>query len=68
MSAKLAQHRLSAESMPAIYDAGGGKPVLHNTALQLAVNYGQLEPGGEAQVHAAGPCARKLTLHNPNYR
>lgn len=35
----LAVHALSAENMPAIYDAARGKPVLHDTALQLHVNY-----------------------------
>lgn len=39
----LAAHSLSAENMPAIYDASRGKPVLHDTALQLHVNYTDAE-------------------------
>lgn len=39
----LAAYTLSAENMPAIYDAARGKPVLHDTALQLHVNYTNTE-------------------------
>lgn len=39
VSETLAAHALSAENMPTIYDAARGKPVLHDTALQLHVNY-----------------------------
>lgn len=39
MGETLAAHAPSAENMPAIYDAARGKPVLHDTALQLHVNY-----------------------------
>ncbi|XP_063378533.1 intermembrane lipid transfer protein Vps13D [Cydia fagiglandana] len=54
VSSKLKQTTLSAESMPSIYDASGGKPVLHNTALQLAVHYGHLEPNAEPQCEVTG--------------
>ncbi|KAJ2952417.1 hypothetical protein O0L34_g6723 [Tuta absoluta] len=35
----LKTHQLTSENMEEIYDVSRGKPVLHNTALQVSVNY-----------------------------
>lgn len=39
MGERLKSLSLTAENMSQIYDVSSGQPVLHNTALQVAVSY-----------------------------
>ncbi|XP_053625592.1 intermembrane lipid transfer protein Vps13D isoform X2 [Plodia interpunctella] len=43
---QLKTHQLSGENMSQIYDVSRGKPVLHNTALQLSISYADTELDG----------------------
>ena len=45
---KLKLHQLSSENMADIYDVSHGKPVLHNTALRLTVNYADTQADTDA--------------------
>lgn len=46
MAEQLKTHQLSGENMSQIYDVSRGKPVLHNTALQLSISYADTELDG----------------------
>lgn len=47
MAEKLKVHQLTAENMQQIYDVSCGSPVLHNTALQVSVNYCDADIDGD---------------------
>lgn len=62
---KLKHRPLTAESMEDTYDVSAGKPVLHDTALQLTLDYCDKELDGEVvyQVQMQRNLTRMSSLH-----